>query len=180
MKNERIETNKHIFKLEDELKSLRSLLSQSLNFGRTNAVVSTPTNNSFGGVVDRGFIRQNADLRNYSSDRSKRHSLNLHYGTINQEDRALSSPLFHNDIDHVQKQFHELLKTDELKYNMNGGSGNNDGYLKNNIQNGHHSASVRDGNDGQLLQMEKDNLELRRELQDALATKKHADTKIQT
>lgn len=178
LKNERIETNKHIFKLEDELKSLRSLLSQSLNFGRTNAT-ATPTNNSFAGVGDRGFIRHNADLRNYSNDRSKRHSLNLHYGIINQEDGVLSSPLFHNDIDHVQKQFNEILKTDELNYNMNGGPGK-DGYTKNNVQNGHHSVSARDVNDGQLLQMEKDNLELRRELQDALATKKHADTKIQT
>lgn len=128
-------------------------------------------------------MRQSTDLRNYPNDRQKRHSMSLHYGTINQEDGILSSPLFHNDVDHVQhsmqKQFNELLKNDELKYNVNGGA-SGDGYAKNKIQNGHHSPSARDVNDGQLLQMERDNLELRRELQDAVANKKHADNKIQT
>lgn len=167
----------HVSKLEDEIKSLRSLLSHSLNFGRSNQMM-TPTN-AFNN--DRSFLRTTPGLRNSPGDRQKRHSFSLNYGTINQEDGILNSPLFHNETDilqPMQDQFNELLKGEKLKYGINGES-TDDGHVKNKVPNGHYTSSESDGNDVQLLQMEKDNLELRRELQDALANKKHADNKIQ-
>lgn len=167
----------HVSKLEDEIKSLRSLLSHSLNFGRTNQMLTAT--NTFN--HDRGFLRASPGLRNSPSDKQKRHSFSLNYGTINQEEAGLNSPLFHNETDilqPMQDQFNELLKGEKLKYGLKGGK-TDDMHGTNKLQNGHYISSDNDGNDGQLLQMEKDNLELRRELQDALANKKHADNKIQ-
>lgn len=88
--------------------------------------------------------------------------------------------MFHNETDilqPMQEQFNELLKGEKLKYAANGAA-IDEIHAKNKLQNGHYSVSDSEVNDGQLVQMEKDNLELRRELQDALANKKHADNKI--
>lgn len=176
LKTERVETKNHVTKLEDEIKSLRSLLSHTLNFGRTNPVI-TPSN-SFS--TDRNFMRQTSNLRNTNGDRQKRHSFSLNYGTINQDDGGLNGPLFHSETDilqPMQEQLNELIKGEKLKYGINGAA-TDDTHSKNKLQNGHYPSDDGVVNDLQLLQMEKDNLELRRELQDAIANKKHADNKI--
>lgn len=116
-----------------------------------------------------------------AADRQKRHSLSLNYGTIHHDDGGLNGPLYHNESDilqPMQEQLNELIKGEQLKYGINGGM-NEDSHAKNKLQNGHYPApSAEEVNDLQLLQMEKDNLELRRELQDAIANKKHSDNKI--
>lgn len=177
LKNERVETKNHVSRLEDEVKSLRALLSHTINYNsnRTNPVIHAASATTFGNV-ERGFIRhqtppnlrQSNSSSNSNGDRQKRHSLNLNYGTIHQDDGGSNGPIFHNEADilqPMQEQFEELLR-------------NENGHSKSKLPNGHYSTTDGELTDMQLLQMEKDNLELRRELQDAIANRKHADNKI--
>lgn len=118
-------------------------------------------------------------MRSTPQDRSKRHSLSLNYGTVHQDDTVLlngiNESVFNNDSIIDQDQFNEILKAEQMKY-LNG-DGNVNGQNTNEI---YINGADSDVGNGTLVQMEKDNLDLRRELQDALATKKQADKKIQT
>lgn len=180
MKADKYETKTHITKLEEEIKSLRTIITHALNVVRTNSVQPSPSN-----PIDRPYMRQNSNtaaMRTSPHDRQKRHSLCLNYGTINQDDSYINASglIYPNENDIVQpmqEQFNELLKGEKLKY-LNGGADNNmdDAHQHNGI----YDSTENNMNDGTIVQMEKDNLELRRELQDALANKKYADQKIQT
>lgn len=133
------------------------------------------------------FLRQNsgASARSTPQDRSKRHSLNLNYGTMHQDDAILlngiTESVFNNDSVINQDQFNELLKAEQMKYvNGDGVNVNGIGDARQNTNEIYVNGDDNDVGNGTLVQMEKDNLDLRRELQDALANKKHADKKIQT
>lgn len=118
---------------------------------------------------------------------SKRHSLCLNYGTINQEDscgavnsiaRGSIYPVENDILQPMQDQLNEILKAEQIKYTNNNGIA--ESLHDAQTQNGFFAAAETDLNDDAIVQMEKDNLDLRRELQDALTNKKQADMKIQT
>lgn len=130
------------------------------------------------------FLRQNsgASARSTPQDRSKRHSLSLNYGTMHQDDAILlngiSESMFNNESVVIDPdQFNELLKEEQMKYAN--GDGNGIGDTRQNINDIYVNGDDADVGNGTLVQMEKDNLDLRRELQDALANRKQADKKIQ-
>lgn len=197
LKAERYETKGQIARLEEEVKSLRVLLMHALNVDRTNQTsnpVHPPQLNKSLPMDRHVFLRQNsnASIRSTPQDRSKRHSLNLNYGTVHQDDSALmngfAETLFDNDSVIDQDKFNELLKEEQMKYVNGNGAATTTTSVNSNGELARQSTNEiyvnGDDNDalgnGALVQMEKDNLDLRRELQDALANKKHADKKIQT
>lgn len=156
-----------IVKLEDEVKTMKSLVSHLLNFnGHSNLTTpfnqsnqSTPVN-----VADRNFLRQNSMNRSTisPSDSQKRRSFPIKYNQ--DDDTDLIRP--------IQQQFNELLKEDNLNFSRN----NIAQHSKDEI----YANTANDGtHDHNIVQMEKDNLELRRELEDARATNKQADRRIQ-
>lgn len=170
MKAEKFETKNQVTKLEEEVKMLKSLVSHFLNFGgHSNSNSSTPFNLSNQSTPlnapDRSFARQNSANRSSPGDGQKRRSFPLKYGTVNQDDdNELLRP--------IQQQFNELLKEDNLNFNRN----NIAQHAKDEI----YANLTNDTNhDTTIVQMEKDNLELRRELEDARASNKQADKKIQ-
>lgn len=119
--------------------------------------------------------------RSSPQDHQKRQNFNLNYGVINQDDsNAGIIPTFLNESDNLQplpNEFGEIMRNEKMNYgNQNGLSGgeNNNSTVQ---YNGIYTTSE---SDGQIIQMEQDNLKLRRELQDALANRKQADRKIQT
>lgn len=161
LKADKFEMKNQVSKLEDEVKMMKGVLSHFLNFGHANS--NTPFMPS--NVADQSaFLRQNST--NHSpNDSQKRRSVSLKYGTVNQD--GDSDPL-----EPIQQQFTELLKEDNLNYNRNNiaqHAKNDDIYTN----------TANDNHDCTIVQMEKDNLELRRELQDARASNKQADKKIQ-
>lgn len=169
LKAEKYEMKSQVSKLEEEMKSLKGLLAHSLNAGRVSpGAVATNLSNSFGN--ERAFMRQSSNYsnRNSSHDRQKRHSLGINYSAIHAEDGL---PLNGGENEINQEQLNELLKGEQNLY-VNGNASVRE------LMNGAYIDGEGDLNDGTLVQMEKDNLELRRELQDALATKKQADKKI--
>lgn len=100
---------------------------------------------------------------------NNRSSLNLNYGTIsNHEDTDLGFPTEDDIILPMNQQFNDIRKAEKLKYSQSNGK--------------HSRESDQDTQttDGHIVQMEKDTLELRRELQDALAGKKQAENKVLT
>lgn len=179
MKAEKYETKGQMTRLDEEVKSLRALLMHALNYERTN---STPVPNKAMPNDRHVFLRQNSgsSVRSTPQDRSKRHSICLNYGTMHQDDPVLlngiAESLCNNENVIDREQFNELLKEEQMKY-VNG-DGNGDG--RQNPNEIYVNGDDNDVGNGTLVQMEKDNLDLRRELQDALATKKQADKKIQT
>lgn len=155
-----------ISKLDDEVKTMKNIVSHLLNFGgHSNSSIPfnqpnqpTPLNAS-----DRSFLRQNSSNRTSISpnDSQKRRSFPVKYNQ--DDDMDLLRP--------TQQQFNELLKEDNLNFNRN----NIAQHSKDDI----YANTANDTNDPNIVQMEKDNLELRRELEDARATNKQADKRIQ-
>lgn len=181
LKAEKYETKGQITRLEDEVKSLRALLMHALNYDRSPVLNKSATS-------DRHlFMRQNsgASVRSTPQDRSKRHSLSLNYGTMHQDDaivlNGITESMLSGDSVIDQDQFNELLKAEQMKYvNGDGVNVNGIGDARQNTNEIYVNGADDDVGNGTLVQMEKDNLDLRRELQDALANKKNADKKIQT
>lgn len=157
-------------------------MTHALNYDRS---VAMPVLNKSASSDRQVFLRQNsgASIRSTPQDRSKRHSLCLNYGTVHQDDTILLNGInesaFTNESVIDQDQFNELLKAEQMKY-MNGDVNGIDGARQNTNEIYVNGGDENDVGNGTLVQMEKDNLDLRRELQDALATKKQADKKIQT
>lgn len=91
---------------------------------------------------------------------------------------GISESMFNNESVVIDPdQFNELLKEEQMKYAN--GDGNGIGDTRQNINDIYVNGDDADVGNGTLVQMEKDNLDLRRELQDALANRKQADKKIQ-
>lgn len=161
LKAEKFETKTHITKLEEEIKTLKTLVSHVLKYGSPNTAPnsslnlssnsnqSTPLNATL--TSDRSFLRQNSNSSHRQplpNDSQKRRSWCLNYGTVNVEDDP-------DQMRPIQQQFKELMN-DELYTN-----------------------SDNLNHDSTIVQMEKENLELRRGLQDAIANNKISDKKIQ-
>lgn len=160
----------------------------ALNYERsTSTPIITPTSvpNKSTTIDRHGFLRQNsgASIRSTPQDRSKRHSFNLNYGTMHQDDPVLLNgiveSMYSNESVIDQEQFNELLKEEQMKFLNGDGNANGIGDTRQNTNEIYVNGDDNDVGNGTLVQMEKDNLDLRRELQDALATKKQADKKIQ-
>lgn len=171
LKAEKFEMKVQVSKLEDEVSSLKSLISHSLNFNHSNANnPAMPLN-----APERNFMRQNSSNRPSlsPSDNQKRRSFPLKYGIVSQdEDNSdILRPL--------QQQFNEMLnESDNRNFNRNHIAQHHKAELYANTTNDSHESTI--------VQMEKENLELRRrdeelrrELQDARASNKQADKKIQ-
>lgn len=154
-----------ISKLDDEVKMLKGVLSHFFNFGHTSS------NSAFNGTMpsnaaDRNFPPQNATNRTSISpnDSQKRRNFPLKYGTINQDSDC-------DPLEPIQQQFTELLKEENLNFNRNS--------MAQHSKDDNYTNTDNENHDCTIVQMEKDNLELRRELQDARASNKQADKKIQ-
>lgn len=168
LKAEKFEMKNQVTKLEDEVKMLKNLVSHFLNIGHANPSAS-PLNQSstLNASTDRNFVRQNSTHRTPvpANETQKHHSFSLKYGTLNQEDD-------NDPLRPIQQQFNELLKEDNHNFNRNNiAQHQNDDIYTTDAANDNHESTI--------VQMEKDNLELRRELQDARASNKQADKKIQ-
>lgn len=156
---------------------------QACNYDRCSSIpLSAPVMNKSTPNDRHVFLRQNsgASARSTPQDRSKRHSLSLNFGTMHQDDAILlngiSESVFNESVIDPD-QFNELLKEEQMKYAN--GDGNGIGDARQNTNDIYVNGDDADAGNGTLVQMEKDNLDLRRELQDALANRKQADKKIQ-
>lgn len=189
--------------MEDEIKTLRSYITHALNtlppprsssnayhhhHQQAAAAQQIHQTNSFN---ERDFGRPG------TLPRHNRQNLNLNYGIINQDE---TFPTENDLVRPMNQEFKDIRKAEKLKYtqNTNGklssyvslSPSSTDQQFVNNTSavNSRASSFSTDQNeygtpaeheDGHIVQMEKDTLELRRELQDALASKKHAENKIQ-
>lgn len=161
MRAERNENNARLLKMEDEIKSLRSALSHVLNGGSRQNVAYTHNSPSFN---EREF--SHSSIR--SGERHARRYLNIDHPVVPTNDNDILSPL--NPLPH------ESRSADKLQYVP--------GYLENLHLNGHanggaYGAPESEANDSDIMQMEKETLKLRQELQDLKDSKQKADSKIQ-
>lgn len=181
----------HISKLEEEVRMLKGLVSHFLNMGHAQTVNSNAPNNNTNNqtmplnvIADRNALRPNSSTNRASvsppSDSQKRQNANfpLKYGTINSESADAS-----DQMHLMQQQFNELLK-DDLNFNrFNNSSSNSSNAMSQQQQYPNdvdvYADATTENHECTIVQMEKDNLELRRELQDARASNKQADKKIQ-
>lgn len=140
--------------MEDEIKSLRSVLSHVLNSGtRPNAAY--PNNSpSF----------NERDFSHSSARTSERHAR-----------RYIDNPLPTNENDILSPLLHESRSSDKMQFVP--------GYLENSHLNGHMNGAYcppeNEANDSDIMQMEKETLKLRQELQDMKDSTQKADSKIQ-
>lgn len=152
--------------LEDEVKTLKSIVSHLLNFG-AHSNSSTPYNQSNQStplnVPDRSFHRQNSSNRPSLSPNDGQKRRNFPAKFSQDDDNDLLRP--------IQQQFNELLKEDNLNFNRNN--------IAQQSKDDLYTNTVNDSHDNTIVQMEKDNNELRRELEDARASNQQADQKIQ-
>lgn len=161
LKNERNDTNTHITKLEEEIKSLRTIFTQVLTtvrppqFAPMNAFTESPE-----------YLHHTYNNRSKvpAADRPNRHSVN--YGTIHNHD---DNTTYSNDKGNV------YANESATKYLQSNGK-QTYASTANLLHENHYGES--EPNDGHIVQMEKDTLELRRELQDTIASKKEADNRI--
>lgn len=155
MRAERNDTNARMSKMEDEIKSLRSVLSHVLNNGTRQNVPAYPMNSpSFN---DREFSHSSAR----SGERHSRRYLNIDNASCVPHENEILSP-------------HENRSTDQMQYVP--------GYIDNLHLNGHtngvYSTPENEANDSDIMRMEKETLKLRKELQDVMDSKQKADSKI--
>lgn len=165
MRAERNETNARISKMEDEIKSLRSVLSHVLNNGARQNIPYPIASPSFN---EREFSHSSAR----SGDRHPRRCLNLNYGTINNDGVVI--PNENEILTPLNPLTHDGRNSDKMQYLP--------GYIDNVHLNGHvngiYNAPENDANDSDIMQMEKETLKLRKELQDLMDSKSKADSKI--
>lgn len=135
----------------------------------TQPISYHPQTNS---IIDRDTHRPH---RNHVIDqlRRNRQSLNINYGTINQED-SLDFNAEGEILRPMNQQFNDIRKAEKIKYVQSNGCSSSFGVIDHN----NYTTPENEQNDGQLVQMEKDTLDLRRELQDTIASKKQADNRI--
>lgn len=182
----------HISKLEDEVRMLKGMVSHfhnNMGHGQTvgsNQQTYTNSNQTMplNVMADRSLLLPNSTSNRTSvspSDSQKRQHANnfpLKYGTINSECIDAADPM-----QLIQQQFNELLKEDHFNFNRCNSTNNSTGIIQQPQQypndiDGYANVAT-ENHDCTIVQMEKDNLELRRELQDARASNKQADKKIQ-
>ncbi|XP_037922985.1 bromodomain and WD repeat-containing DDB_G0285837 isoform X2 [Hermetia illucens] len=175
LRSDRKESNKRIAQLETENRYIRSILSSVVN-NRTSEIIH-----------ENEFVRSTPIRKNVMEtprQKSQRHSLNLNYGTINYEDGFSTMP-----TNAAPKSVSlDAIKLDQIKSQLDR-QNSHSSTLESQQQNGgtfrpenaYHSSSSHDGGAGDgehLLQIQNDTIDLRRELQDAIASKKQAENRI--
>lgn len=192
--------------MEDEIKTLRSYITHAFNSGARSSNTYHQPIQQTGSFNERDYSRGGAVHHQQpapSQHRHNRQNLNLNYGVINQDE---SFPTENDLVRPMNQHFNDIRKAEKLT-NSNGklnsyvssptSTENSNQQFVNNNQNNISSVAnsssrassfsaeqsdygtPAEHEDGHIVQMEKDTLELRRELQDALASKKHAENKIQ-
>lgn len=177
----------HISKLDDEVRMLKSLLSHFLNTQQQQPYTSATNNNNqtmpLNVIADRNVMRPNSTPSRTSvspSDSQKRQPANFpqKFSTINSENVGnVADPM-----QLMQQQFNELLKEEHVnRCNNNANNNNNLAIVQQPYSNDidDYATAATENHECTIVQMEKDNIELRRELQDARASNKQADKKIQ-
>lgn len=175
LRSDKKESNKRITQLETENKYIRSILASVLN-NRTTEIIH-----------ENEILRSTPIRKNFADiSRQKRNSFNLNYGTINYEDSLTSG----HDRNTLQKSSSLDAMKHDRRSSAYGGGGGSTGTPSDNIQTPPQNGNIRmdnnlyamgqnDSSDGDhLMEMEKNTLDLRRELQEALASKKQADNRI--
>ncbi|XP_055384747.1 putative uncharacterized protein DDB_G0282133 isoform X2 [Condylostylus longicornis] len=168
LKGDRKEANKRITQLEAENKYMKQVLGSLLN-SRTNE------------IIQENELSRSTPLQRRSTSailtenvRPKRNSFNLHYNVLNHHDETLSSISSPNECKSPSFQ-----RTSNNPRNANVPQFNGQLRITENFYpNAQDNEILNSDNDQQVLQMEKDTLELRRELQEALASKKDAENRI--
>ncbi len=159
MRAERNETNARIAKMEDEIMSLRSLLSLVLNNGSRQNIAYPLNSSSFN---EREFLHSSAR----SSERHPRRYSNVNDAVAPNENEILSP---------LHPLPHENRSSDKMHFVP--------GYLDNLHLNGHvngaYSTPENEASDSDIMQREKETFKLRKELQDVKDSKQKADSKIQ-
>lgn len=168
LRSDRKEANKRIAQLEAENKYIRSILASVLN-NRTTEIIHE--NELFRSTP----VRKTAP----EGQKIKRNSLSLNYGVINHEESFI--PVVGPDRSTLQKS----PSMDAIKLGEQANSNRRNVYASPEshayrLDNAYNSSIVekQPNSDEHLLQMEKDTLDLRRELQEALASKKQAENRI--
>lgn len=180
--------------MEEEIKSLRTLLSHVLNTS-TRSPPFNPTHNSSTNRDYSNTSRQSNHRNATETNRQKRTSLNLNYGGIDETNDFPVEMLMHIN----QPQYNDLRKSDQNQFVQHNGrqygmiSGENGSCISNNRtidsnsshlytqqqQQQQRESSNEQHNDDNIVQMEKETLELRRELQETIANQKRAEKKAQ-
>lgn len=163
MKLEKAETKSQTARLEEEVKSLKALISHLMSTGNaySNTTLTpsnppTPLNNAHNNSISLQNLSNSYLLSAYDKQRNS----TTRYGTD-----------VDNDLLKVHQPHFRDLKIDTSPISERNGLPPKELSFMN---------ALNDTNgECTLVQMEKDNLELRRELQDALANNKQAGKKIQ-
>lgn len=176
LKSERKDTHSTITKMEDEIKSLRALLSHVLNtLSTTSARQSAAyhplqTTSSFN---EPDYNR--LPMLSQHNRQNRPPSLNLSYGTISQDD-TIGFSTETELIKPMNQQFNDIRKAEKLRYSQN--NGKHEPAARQSSDPRDEYMDPNDQHDVRIVQMEKDEIGLRQELQHAIASKKQAENKI--
>lgn len=185
--------------MEEEIKSLRTLLSHVLNTSTRSPLTFNPAHNSSTNRDYNNTSRQ-SNRSVTETNRQKRTSLNINYGGI---DETNDFPVEMLMTLGAQPQYNDSRKSDQnqfvqhngRQYGMHSGENQNGSCINSNNrtidsnssqhlyvqqQQQHRESNEQQQNDDHIVQMEKETLELRRELQETLANQKRAEKKAQT
>lgn len=156
--------------MEDEIKSLRTLLTHVLHASANSSPPRPPSTAYQLPLQSSQSFNERGDYAGGGRQRNRNNTLNLNYGTIsNSDDTELAFATEEDIIIRPMNQHFNDIRKAEKKYPQVNGKHRDS--TANNVD--HEPTS-----DGHIVQMEMDTLELRRELQDALAGKMQAENKI--
>lgn len=172
LKSERKEYNQKFMQMDTEMKTLKSLMAQTINFARMNSAMHTQPYQT-----QEPPNRQT--IRTSVAPPAKRNNLNLSYGVVNHEDGIHLQTVKENETsrNHNNSSINNNHR-DELSPNSSAPQGYQEEQLYASPEQRTSSSNVSFGSDGQLVQLEKDNLALRRELQSARASSSSSESRI--
>lgn len=197
-KSERQTTNSAMVKLEEEVKSLRQLLSHVFATMSVNAQATghsyVPSQSSHP-LQHSQSLKEQRDYQKFVAEQqfgggnrsSSRQLLNLSYGTINHDDTAVTFATEGDLIKPMPQQFNDIRKAEKMRYShqqqqQNNGKHESVQTIRSSIGPADHRDEVINNTEQQhdvrMVQKEKDEVELRQELQHAIASKKHAENKV--
>lgn len=180
MRTERKETNQKLHQLETEIKSLKSLFTHTFN--RSTNYYPHLNNNG----TDREYLLQARSQPNRTNPLKKNHHhININYGIVNHDDGIPLQTVKENEITKRVNGSEELLISPNLyplspnRYNSMNNS-NDDELGINSPINSPEQTNLNKSfnNEGQISQLEKDNIILRRELQNAKAASNNSEYRI--
>lgn len=171
LRKEKQDTNQRLGDLETELKTLKIIFTNTSQFGNSNLLLHS-------------MKTAENDFKNLHEERQankKRNSLNLKYGQMNEslenEIEALTSS---NTVQTIDYELMEKLCQRYSVPNLLSPPANAKVMFpnNNNFNDSMGKAVANSSTNSDLVQLEKDTFDLRRELQDAVAGKKQAESKI--